>query len=67
MVATKTLKLAKRIVDSLSVSSGDAGFWNRDLPGFGVRVYAKGRKVWCAQVQKPSGRLMPVDLGPLES
>ena len=65
MAASKTLKLTKRTVDSLSVPSGDAIFWDRDLPGFGVRVYATGRKVWCVQVRKPSGRLKRVGLGPL--
>ncbi len=65
MATSKTLKLTKRTVDSLSVPSGDAIFWDRDLPGFGVRVYATGRKVWCVQVRKPSGRLKRVGLGPL--
>ena len=49
------LKLTKRAVDSLHVSSGDTVVWDRDLPGFGVRVYASGRKVWCVQVRGPSG------------
>lgn len=65
MAAAKILKLTKRTVDSLSVTSGDAIFWDRDLPGFGVRVYATGRKVWCVQIRKPSGRLKRVGLGPL--
>ena len=59
------LKLTKRTVDSLSVPSGDAVFWDRDLPGFGIRVYSSGRKVWCVQVRKPSGKLKREGLGPL--
>ena len=31
--------LTKRTVDRLSVNGKDAIFWDRDLPGFGVRVY----------------------------
>ena len=30
--------------------------WDRDLPGFGIRVHATGRKVWCVQVRGPSGK-----------
>ena len=39
------LRIAKRTVDGLSVQGKDAVFWDRDLPGFGVRVYPTGRKV----------------------
>ncbi|MYG65288.1 MAG: tyrosine-type recombinase/integrase, partial [Gammaproteobacteria bacterium] len=56
MAAPQPLKLTKRAVDSLHVSSGDTVVWDRDLPGFGVRVYASGRKVWCVQVRGPSGK-----------
>ena len=38
--------LSKRIVDRLSVDHKDAVFWDRDLPGFGVRVYPSGAKVY---------------------
>ena len=55
MAARKTLKLTKRTVDSLCVSSGDTVVWDRDLPGFGIRVYSTGRKVWCAQARGPRG------------
>ncbi len=56
MTAPQPVKLTKRSVDALSVSSGDTVVWDRDLPGFGVRVYATGRKVWCVQVRGPSGK-----------
>ena len=42
-------KLAKRVVDRLAVDGKDAVFWDRDLPGFGVRVYPSGRKVYVVQ------------------
>ena len=34
------------MVDRLSVDGKDAVFWDRDLPGFGVRVYPLGAKVF---------------------
>ena len=48
-------KLTKRVVDALSVEKNDAAFWDRDLAGFGVRVYATGRKVYVAQSRGPWG------------
>ena len=30
--------ITKRTVDALSVEDRDAVFWDRDLPGFGIRV-----------------------------
>lgn len=43
--------LTKRIVDRLSVDGKDAIFWDRDLPGFGVRVYPDGRKLSVVQTR----------------
>ena len=34
--------LTKRIVDRLAVDDKDAVFWDRELPGFGLRVYPSG-------------------------
>ena len=45
------LTISKRTVDALSVEGRDAVFWDRDLPGFGVRVYPSGRKVLGRVVQ----------------
>ena len=58
------VKLTKRAVDALSVESGDAVVWDCDLPGFGIRVYASGRKVWCVQTRGPAGGPKRVALGP---
>ena len=44
--------LTKRIVDRLAVNGKDAVFWDCDLPGFGVRVYATGRKVYVVQARR---------------
>ena len=48
-------KLTKRTVDALAVDGRDAVFWDRDLPGFGVRVYRTGRKVYIVQTRGPVG------------
>ena len=45
------LTLSKRIVDRLAVDGKDAVFWDRGLPGFGVRVYPSGRKVYVVQTR----------------
>ena len=63
MAAHPPVKLTKRAVDALSVVSGDTVVWDRDLPGFGVRVYASGRKVWCVQTRGPAGGPKRVALG----
>ena len=55
MMPDKAPKLTKRTVDALSVAAGDAVFWDRDLKGFGLRVYASGRKVFVVQTRGPSG------------
>ena len=49
------LTLSKRTVDRLSVESSDAVFRDRDLPGFGVRVYPSERKVFVVQCRGPAG------------
>ena len=48
-------KLTKRTIDALAATGKDAVYWDRDLPGFGVRVYASGRKVFVAQTRGPDG------------
>ena len=64
MAAHPQVKLTKRAVDALSVAAGDTVVWDRDLPGFGIRVYASGRKVWCVQTRGPAGGPKRVALGP---
>ena len=43
--------LSKRIVDRLSVDDKDAVFWDQELPGFGLRVYPSGVKVYVVQAR----------------
>ena len=56
------LTISKRTVDGLSVEGKDAVFWDRDLPGFGVRVYPSGRKIYVVQSRGPRG-IKRVSLG----
>ena len=49
------LTISKRTVDLLSVEGKDAVFWDHDLPGFGIRVYPTGRKVYVVQSRGPGG------------
>ncbi len=49
------LKINKREVDRLSVEDRDRVFWDSALPGFGVRVYPTGRKIYLAQASSPTG------------
>ena len=55
MPENAAVKLTMRSVDALSTSRRDALFWDRDLPGFGVRVYRTGRKVYIVQARGPAG------------
>ena len=43
--------LTKRIVDRLAVNGKDGVFWDSELPGFGIRVYPTGRKVYVVQTR----------------
>ena len=40
--------ISRRTVEALKVDK-DTVFWGRDLPGFGVRVYASGTKMYVVQ------------------
>ena len=55
MMPEKAPKLTKRTVDALVVAGTDAVFWDPDLKGFGIRVYASGRKVFVVQTRGPNG------------
>ena len=63
MRGRKAIRISKRSVERLIVESGDALFWDRDLSGFGVRVYATGRKVYVVQVRGPTGKPKRAKIG----
>ena len=56
MAVTKlrSRSLSNRVVDGLTVEK-DTMFWDSALIGFGVRVYASGRKIYIAQGRGPGG------------
>ena len=54
--------LSKRIVDRLAVDDKDAVFWDQELPGFGLRVYPSGAKVYVVQT-RCAGRSKRVTVG----
>ena len=54
MAVLQTRKLSNRTVAALSVER-DTVFWDRELTGFGVRVYSTGGKVFIAQARGPDG------------
>ena len=64
MPRRSTIRLNKRIVDALAVDRGDAVFWDREVSGFGVRVYASGRKIYVVQKRGPAGSPKRVSVGP---
>ena len=53
-MAMQQKTLSNRTVAALTVER-DTVFWDRDLTGFGVRVYPSGGKVWIAQAREPEG------------
>ena len=50
MERLKRTTISRRMVDRLSVDK-DTVYWDRELSGFGVRVYASGRKVYVVQTR----------------
>ena len=62
MLKPPYLTLSKRIIDRLPVDDKDAVFWDRDLPGFGIRVYPSGAKVYVVQ-SRAFGRSRRVTVG----
>ncbi len=54
--------LTNRAVAALKVER-DMVYWDRDLPGFGVRVYPGGGKVYIAQAREPGKKVRRVTVG----
>ena len=54
-------RISRRTVNNLSVEK-DTVFWDTELPGFGVRAYASGAKVYVMQTRS-GGRSKRVTLG----
>ena len=62
MTRSRNYALSKTVVDDLPVDGKDTLFWDRDLPGFAVRVYASGNKVYMVQT-RAFGRSRRVNIG----
>ena len=53
--------ISRRTVEALKVEK-DKVFWDRDLPGFGIRVYASGTKMYVVQ-SRTKGKSVRVTVG----
>ena len=53
--------ISRRTVEALKVQK-DTVFWDRDLPGFGIRVYASGTKMYVVQ-SRTKGKSVRVTVG----
>lgn len=64
--AIPRIRLTKSAIDSLPVTEQDTVFWDQGLPGFGVKVTPKGRKVFLVmyRVAGAGSRLRKYTIGP---
>ena len=62
MPVTRDRRLSVRTVGRLSVEEREVIFWDRDLPGFGVRVYPSGTKTFVVQ-SRGEGRSRRLTIG----
>ena len=61
MAKLKRATISKRTVEALPVGERDTVFWDRELPGFGVRIYPTGAKVYLVQTRSVGkSRRVPV-------
>src|SRR5215475_5358076 len=59
-------KLTKSVIDALPTPDADTVYWDRALPGFGVKVTPKGRKVFIVLYRTggAGSRLRKYTIGP---
>ena len=55
MARLERKSLSSRVVDGLAAGDKETVYWDRDLPGFGVRVYPNGAKTYLVQGRGPRG------------
>lgn len=58
------LKLTKKIVDAAAPGERPFFIWCSDLPGFGVRVFPSGKRVYYADYRNAAGARKRMALGP---
>lgn len=49
-------RLTKRLIDNLAPSEKDAFFWDKELSGFGARIWPSGRITFIAKYRVGGGR-----------
>jgi len=57
------MKLDKRTVDALAAEERERVVWDDELPGFGLRIYPSGRKVFVIQYRNSYGRSRRMKVG----
>jgi len=57
-------KLTKKIVDNAELRASPYFIWCSDLPGFGVRVFPSGKRVYYADYRNRAGARKRMSLGP---
>ncbi|MBI5112276.1 MAG: integrase arm-type DNA-binding domain-containing protein [Rhodovulum sp.] len=57
-------KLTKSIVDAAELKDGPYFIWCSELPGFGVRVFPSGKRVYYADYRNKAGVRKRMSLGP---
>ena len=62
MAKLKRATISKRMVEALPVGERETVFWDRELSGFGVRVYPTGAKVYLVQTRS-GGKSRRVTVG----
>ena len=55
MARLQQKSLSNRVVDGLPIGEREVIYWDRDQPGFGVRVYPNGTRVYLVQGRGPGG------------
>jgi hypothetical protein len=61
-MASLSSRLTKRIVDAAQPAAKDYVLWDDEIPGFGLRVYASGKKSYLIQY-RAEGRSRRFTLG----
>lgn len=56
--------LTKRTVDAAKPKAEDYLLWDDTIPGFGLRVYPTGRRLYLIQYRTPAGRTRRLKIGP---
>ena len=57
------IRINKHNVDGIDADGSDRFYWDTEIPGFGLRVRASGRKYFVAQF-RANGRLRRMTIGP---